>query len=115
MAKIWICSLSSQPILQEDSAIQVRCKAKSRVNSPKGVYPSFSSEQQASNNATHGLDLAEVGIDIGMPKKQRPWILGKTSITRPQNIKEKVVAWLGKFKVSEEVADSRMSPSWRRI
>lgn len=43
-----------------------------------------------------------------MPKKQRPWILEKMSITRPQNIKEKFVAWLGKFNVSEEVVDSSM-------
>uniref|UniRef100_L7N1R2 Phosphofurin acidic cluster sorting protein 2 n=1 Tax=Myotis lucifugus TaxID=59463 RepID=L7N1R2_MYOLU len=106
VAEIWICSLSNQPIHWEDSAIQARCKAKSRVNYSEGVYQSFSSEQQASNNATHGPDLAEEGIDMGMPKKQRPWILGKTSITRPQNIKEKVVAWLGKFKVLEEVVDS---------
>lgn len=115
VAKIWICFLSSQPILQEDSAIQGRCKAKSRVNYSNVVYQSFSSEQQASYNATNGLDQAEKGTDMGMPNKQRPWVLGKTSITTPQNIKEKVVAWLGKFKVSEEVVDSRMSPSWRRI
>ncbi|KAK1331493.1 hypothetical protein QTO34_009450 [Cnephaeus nilssonii] len=72
VAEIWICSLSGQHILQENSAIQARCKAKSRVNYSKGVYQRFSSEQQANNNATHGLDLAEEGIDMGMPKKQRP-------------------------------------------
>uniref|UniRef100_G1Q6R5 Uncharacterized protein n=1 Tax=Myotis lucifugus TaxID=59463 RepID=G1Q6R5_MYOLU len=93
VARIWICSLSNQPI--------DRCKAKSSVNYSEGVYQSFSSEQQASNYATYGPDLAEEDIDMGMLKKQRPWIVGKTSIIRPQNIKEKVVAWLRKFKVLE--------------
>uniref|UniRef100_G1PZ05 Uncharacterized protein n=1 Tax=Myotis lucifugus TaxID=59463 RepID=G1PZ05_MYOLU len=102
VAEIWICSLSNQPIQWEDSAIQDRCKAKSRLNCSEGVYQSFACEQQA----TYGPNLAEVGIDMGMLKKQRPWILGKTSITRPQNIKEKVVAWLEKFKVLEEAVDS---------
>ena len=115
MAEIWICSLSCQPILQEESGIQVICKAKSMVNYSKGVYQSFYYEQQPSNNATHVLDLTEQAIGIGMPKNQRPWILGKTFITRPQNIKENVVAWLSKFTVSEEVVDSSMSPSWSRI
>uniref|UniRef100_G1Q2A0 Phosphofurin acidic cluster sorting protein 2 n=1 Tax=Myotis lucifugus TaxID=59463 RepID=G1Q2A0_MYOLU len=107
VAEIWICSLSNQPIHQEDSAIQARCKAESMVNYSDWVYQSFSSEQQASNNTTHGPDLAEEGVDMGMPKKQRPWILGKTSIIRPTNIKEKVVVWLGKFKVLEEAVDSQ--------
>uniref|UniRef100_G1PZ25 Phosphofurin acidic cluster sorting protein 1/2 C-terminal domain-containing protein n=1 Tax=Myotis lucifugus TaxID=59463 RepID=G1PZ25_MYOLU len=97
----WICSLSNQPIHWEDCAIQDRCKAKSRVNYSEGVYQRFSSEQQAGNYATYGPDLSQEGIDMGMLKKQRPWIVGKTSIIRPQNIKEKVVACLGKFKVLE--------------
>lgn len=92
VAEIWICSLSSQPILQEESAIQARCKAKSMVSYSKGVYQSFFYEQQASNNATQVLDLSEEGIGMEMPKNQRPWILGNTFITRPQNIKENVVA-----------------------
>uniref|UniRef100_G1PUR4 Phosphofurin acidic cluster sorting protein 1/2 C-terminal domain-containing protein n=1 Tax=Myotis lucifugus TaxID=59463 RepID=G1PUR4_MYOLU len=101
VAENWICSLSNQPIHWEDSAIQDRCKAKSRVNYSEGVYQRFSSEQQASNYATYGPDLAEEGIDMGMLKKQRPWRVGKKSIIRPQNIKEKVVAWLRKLKVLE--------------
>lgn len=59
VVEIWICSLSSQPILQKDSAIQAICKAKSKVNYSKSVYQNYSSEQQASNNATHGIELVE--------------------------------------------------------
>lgn len=115
VAEIWICSLSSQPILQAESAIQARCKANSMANFSKGINQSFFYEQQASNHATHVLDLTEVAIGMGMPKNQRPWILGKTFITRPQNVKENVAAWLSKFTVSEVVVDSSMSPSWKRI
>ncbi|ELK32797.1 hypothetical protein MDA_GLEAN10000041 [Myotis davidii] len=61
--------MSNQPIHWEESAIQDRCKAKSRVNYSKGLHKSFSSEQQASNYATYGPNLAEKGIDMGMLKK----------------------------------------------
>uniref|UniRef100_L7N197 Phosphofurin acidic cluster sorting protein 1/2 C-terminal domain-containing protein n=1 Tax=Myotis lucifugus TaxID=59463 RepID=L7N197_MYOLU len=67
----------------------------------------FSSEQQARNYATYGPDLAEEGIDMGILKNQRPWIVGKTSNIRPQNIKDKFVAWLRKFKVLEEAVDEQ--------
>ncbi|XP_032764445.1 phosphofurin acidic cluster sorting protein 2 isoform X2 [Rattus rattus] len=111
VAEIWIVSLSSQPIDHEDSAMQAGPKAKSTDNYSEEEYESFSSEQEASDDAVQGQDLDEDDFDVGKPKKQRRSIVRTTSMTRQQNFKQKVVALLRRFKVSEEVLDSEQDPA----
>nr|KAF6270121.1 hypothetical protein mPipKuh1_013054 [Pipistrellus kuhlii] len=105
VAEIWIFSLSSQPIDHEDSTMQAGPKAKSTDNYSEEEYESFSSEQEASDDAAHGQDLDEDDFDVGKPKKQRRSV--------QQNFKQKVVALLRRFKVSEEVLDSEQDPAER--
>ncbi|KAM4662832.1 phosphofurin acidic cluster sorting protein 2 isoform 5-T5 [Discoglossus pictus] len=110
MAEIWIFSLSSQPIDHEDSAMHTSQKIKSTDNYSEEEYESFSSEQEASDDAVQGQDLDDDEYEVGKPKKQRRTIVRTTSITRQQNFKQKVVALLRRFKVSDEVLDSEQDP-----
>uniref|UniRef100_A0A8C3VV50 Phosphofurin acidic cluster sorting protein 2 n=1 Tax=Catagonus wagneri TaxID=51154 RepID=A0A8C3VV50_9CETA len=111
VAEVWVFSLSSQPIDHEDSAMQAGPKAKSTDNYSEEEYESFSSEQEASDDAVQGQDLDEDDFDVGKPKKQRRSIVRTTSMTRQQNFKQKVVALLRRFKVSDEVLDSEQDPA----
>uniref|UniRef100_A0A8C4VUG4 Phosphofurin acidic cluster sorting protein 2 n=1 Tax=Gopherus evgoodei TaxID=1825980 RepID=A0A8C4VUG4_9SAUR len=111
VAEIWIFSLSSQPIDHEDSTMQPSQKIKSTDNYSEEEYESFSSEQEASDDAVHGQDLDDDDYELGKPKKQRRSIVRTTSITRQQNFKQKVVALLRRFKVSDEVLDSEQDPA----
>ncbi|KAM6396645.1 phosphofurin acidic cluster sorting protein 2 isoform 8-T8 [Pluvialis apricaria] len=103
VAEIWIFSLSSQPIDHEDSAMQASQKIKSTDNYSEEEYESFSSEQEASDDAVQGQDLDDDEYELGKPKKQRRSI--------QQNFKQKVVALLKRFKVSDEVLDSEQDPA----
>ncbi|XP_059809807.1 phosphofurin acidic cluster sorting protein 2-like isoform X5 [Hypanus sabinus] len=111
VAEIWIFALSSQPIDHEDSAMQSGQKIKSTDNYSEEEYESFSSEQEASDDAVQGQDIDDDEFDLGKPKKQRRTIVRTTSITRQQNFKQKVVALLRRFKVSDEVLDSEQDPT----
>uniref|UniRef100_A0A8C3ME80 Uncharacterized protein n=2 Tax=Thraupidae TaxID=400783 RepID=A0A8C3ME80_GEOPR len=111
VAEIWIFSLSSQPIDHEDSTMQPSQKIKSTDNYSEEEYESFSSEQEASDDAVQGQDLDDDEYEMGKPKKQRRSIVRTTSITRQQNFKQKVVALLKRFKVSDEVLDSEQDPA----
>ncbi|XP_073212356.1 phosphofurin acidic cluster sorting protein 2 isoform X6 [Lepidochelys kempii] len=111
VAEIWIFSLSSQPIDHEDSTMQPSQKIKSTDNYSEEEYESFSSEQEASDDAVQGQDLDDDEYELGKPKKQRRSIVRTTSITRQQNFKQKVVALLRRFKVSDEVLDSEQDPA----
>uniref|UniRef100_A0A8D2Q2E4 Phosphofurin acidic cluster sorting protein 2 n=1 Tax=Zosterops lateralis melanops TaxID=1220523 RepID=A0A8D2Q2E4_ZOSLA len=95
VAEIWIFSLSSQPIDHEDSTMQASQKIKSTDNYSEEEYESFSSEQEASDDAVQGQVLF------------RAWLLP----VRQQNFKQKVVALLKRFKVSDEVLDSEQDPA----
>uniref|UniRef100_A0A4X2LG89 Phosphofurin acidic cluster sorting protein 2 n=1 Tax=Vombatus ursinus TaxID=29139 RepID=A0A4X2LG89_VOMUR len=111
VAEIWIFSLSSQPIDHDDSTMHSNQKIKSTDNYSEEEYESFSSEQEASDDAVQGQDLDDDEYDVGKPKKQRRSIVRTTSITRQQNFKQKVVALLRRFKVSDEVLDSEQDPA----
>ncbi|XP_038639970.1 phosphofurin acidic cluster sorting protein 2 isoform X4 [Scyliorhinus canicula] len=111
VAEIWIFALSSQPIDHEDSSMQPSPKIKSTDNYSEEEYESFSSEQEASDDAVQGQDMDDDDYDMGKPKKQRRTIIRTTSITRQQNFKQKVVALLRRFKVSDEVLDSEQDPT----
>ncbi|KAJ6655425.1 hypothetical protein lerEdw1_005125 [Lerista edwardsae] len=71
VAEILIFSLSSQPIDQEDSTIQASQKIKSTDNYSEEEYESFSSEQEASDDAVQGQDLDDDEYELGKTKKQR--------------------------------------------
>ncbi|XP_072485780.1 phosphofurin acidic cluster sorting protein 2 isoform X4 [Notamacropus eugenii] len=103
VAEIWIFSLSSQPIDHDDSTMHSSQKIKSTDNYSEEEYESFSSEQEASDDAVQGQDLDDDEYDVGKPKKQRRSI--------QQNFKQKVVALLRRFKVSDEVLDSEQDPA----
>ncbi|XP_031703201.1 phosphofurin acidic cluster sorting protein 2 isoform X2 [Anarrhichthys ocellatus] len=110
VAEIWIFSLSSQPIDHEDAALQGGQKIKCSDNYSEEEYESFSSEQEASDDAVQVQDLEDDEYDVRKPKKQRRSIVRTPSITR-QNFKQRVVALLKRFRVSDEVLDSEQDPA----
>uniref|UniRef100_A0A3Q2D6W0 Phosphofurin acidic cluster sorting protein 2 n=1 Tax=Cyprinodon variegatus TaxID=28743 RepID=A0A3Q2D6W0_CYPVA len=111
VAEIWIFSLSSQPIDHEEAALQEGQKIKCSDNYSEEEYESFSSEQEASDDAVQGQDLEDDEFDVRKPKKQRRSIVRTPSITRQQNFKQRVVALLKRFRVSDEVLDSEQDPA----
>uniref|UniRef100_A0A8D2LHY1 Phosphofurin acidic cluster sorting protein 2 n=1 Tax=Varanus komodoensis TaxID=61221 RepID=A0A8D2LHY1_VARKO len=111
IAEIWIFSLSSQPIDQEDSVMPMSPKTKAADNYSEEEYESFSSEQEASDDAVQGQELDDDEYELGKQKKQWRAIVRTPSITRQQNFKQKVVALLRRFKVSDEVLDSEQDPT----
>ncbi|XP_058470534.1 phosphofurin acidic cluster sorting protein 2 isoform X2 [Solea solea] len=110
VAEIWIFSLSSQPIDHEEAALQEGQKIKCSDNYSEEEYESFSSEQEASDDAVQGQDLEDDEYDVRKPKKQRRSIVRTPSITG-QNFKQRVVALLKRFRVSDEVLDSEQDPA----
>lgn len=102
VAEIWIFSLSSQPIDHEDAALHSGQKIKCSDNYSEEEYESFSSEQEASDDAVQGQDLEDDEYEVRKPKKQRRSIVRTASITRQQNFKQRVVALLKRFRVSDE-------------
>ncbi|XP_030299616.1 phosphofurin acidic cluster sorting protein 2 isoform X3 [Sparus aurata] len=110
VAEIWIFSLSSQPIDHEEAALQGGQKIKCSDNYSEDEYESFSSEQEASDDAVQVQDLEDDEYDVRKPKKQRRSIVRTPSITR-QNFKQRVVALLKRFRVSDEVLDSEQDPA----
>ncbi|XP_057715338.1 phosphofurin acidic cluster sorting protein 2 isoform X3 [Corythoichthys intestinalis] len=132
VAEIWIFSLSSQPIDHEDGGLQAGHKIKCSGNTlnvrsdfvyipnafsyfsdnySEEEYESFSSEQEASDDAAQTQDLEDDEYDVRKPKKQRRSIVRTASITRQQNFKQRVVALLKRFRVSDEVLDSEQDPA----
>ncbi|KAL6105226.1 pacs2 [Pungitius sinensis] len=111
VAEIWIVSLSSQPIDHEEAALQGGQKIKCSDNYSEEEYESFSSEQEASDDAVQVQDLEDDEYDVRKPKKQRRSIVRTPSITRQQNFKQRVVALLKRFRVSDEVLDSEQDPA----
>uniref|UniRef100_A0AAZ3RVB3 Phosphofurin acidic cluster sorting protein 2 n=1 Tax=Oncorhynchus tshawytscha TaxID=74940 RepID=A0AAZ3RVB3_ONCTS len=111
VADIWIFSLSSQPIDYEEAALQEGTKIKCSDNYSEEEYESFSSEQEASDDAVQGQDLEDDEYEVRKPKKQRRSIVRTASITRQQNFKQRVVALLKRFRVSDEVLDSEQDPA----
>lgn len=111
VAEVWVFSLCSQPVDHEDGAMQAGPKAKSVDNYSEEEDESFSSEQEASDDAVQGQDLDEDDFDMGKAEKQRRSVVRTTSMTRQQNFKQKVVALLRRFKVSDEVLDSEQDPT----
>uniref|UniRef100_A0A3B4TR25 Phosphofurin acidic cluster sorting protein 2 n=1 Tax=Seriola dumerili TaxID=41447 RepID=A0A3B4TR25_SERDU len=111
VAEIWIFSLSSQPIDHEEAALQGGQKIKCSDNYSEEEYESFSSEPEASDDAVQGQDLEDDEYRVRKTKMQRRSIVRTPSITRQQNFKQRVVALLKRFRVSDEVLDSEQDPA----
>uniref|UniRef100_A0A8C3P383 Phosphofurin acidic cluster sorting protein 2 n=1 Tax=Cyanoderma ruficeps TaxID=181631 RepID=A0A8C3P383_9PASS len=105
VAEIWIFSLSSQPIDHEDSTMQASQKIKSTDNYSEEEYESFSSEQEASDDAVQGQVL------LGEAAHLMLYLPKSVFNLQQQNFKQKVVALLKRFKVSDEVLDSEQDPA----
>ncbi|XP_058016389.1 phosphofurin acidic cluster sorting protein 1 isoform X2 [Ahaetulla prasina] len=101
VAEIKIYSLSSQPIDHEGLKSKLSDRSPDIDNYSEEEEESFSSEQEGSDDPLHGQDLFYEDDDLRKVKKPRRK-LTSTSITRP-NIKQKFVALLKRFKVSDEV------------
>ncbi|XP_067381701.1 phosphofurin acidic cluster sorting protein 2 isoform X3 [Channa argus] len=112
VAEISVYSLSSQPIDHEDGSGQAGRKTKTSDRSPdmdnysEEDDDSYSSEQEASDDAVHGQDLYDEDDEVRKPKKARRKMIRTTSMTRQPNFKQKFVALLKRFKVTDEVLDS---------
>ncbi|XP_033835550.1 phosphofurin acidic cluster sorting protein 2 isoform X1 [Periophthalmus magnuspinnatus] len=112
VAEISVFSLSSQPIDHEDGSGQAGRKTKTSDRSPdmdnysEEDDDSYSSEQEASDDAVHGQDLYDEDDEVRKPKKARRKMIRTTSMTRQPNFKQKFVALLKRFKVTDEVLDS---------
>ncbi|CDQ90534.1 unnamed protein product [Oncorhynchus mykiss] len=112
-AELSVYSLSSQPIDHEDGSGQTGTKAKALDRSPdmdnysEDDDDSYSSEQEASDDAVQPVDLYDEDDDgQRKPKKNRRKMIRTTSMTRQPNFKQKFVALLKRFKVTDEVLDS---------
>uniref|UniRef100_A0A8C9SIN9 Si:ch211-126j24.1 n=2 Tax=Scleropages formosus TaxID=113540 RepID=A0A8C9SIN9_SCLFO len=110
-AEISVHSLSSQPIDHEDNSGQAGPKSKASDRSPdidnysEEDDDSYSSEQEGSDDPVHGQDLYDEDDEVRKPKQPRK-MTRATSITRQPNFKQKFVALLKRFKVTDEVLDS---------
>uniref|UniRef100_A0A4W3JNG1 Phosphofurin acidic cluster sorting protein 1-like n=1 Tax=Callorhinchus milii TaxID=7868 RepID=A0A4W3JNG1_CALMI len=109
VAEISIYSLSSQPIDHEESNVPAGPKTKASDRSPdidnysEEEDDSFSSEQEASDDAVQGQDLYDEDDEVRKPKKTRRKMVRTMSMIRQPNFKQKFVALLKRFKVTDEV------------
>ncbi|XP_075795077.1 phosphofurin acidic cluster sorting protein 1 isoform X2 [Pelodiscus sinensis] len=102
VAEIKIYSLSSQPIDHEGLKSKLSDRSPDIDNYSEEEEESFSSEQEGSDDPLHGQDLFYEDEDLRKVKKTRRKLTSASAITRP-NIKQKFVALLKRFKVSDEV------------
>uniref|UniRef100_A0A3Q3FDH3 Phosphofurin acidic cluster sorting protein 2-like n=1 Tax=Labrus bergylta TaxID=56723 RepID=A0A3Q3FDH3_9LABR len=84
VAEISVYSLSSQPIDHEDGSGQAGRKTKTSDmdNYSEEDDDSYSSEQEASDDAVHGQDLYDEDDEVRKPKKPRRKMIRTTSMTR---------------------------------
>uniref|UniRef100_A0A8C4VIE1 Phosphofurin acidic cluster sorting protein 2-like n=2 Tax=Testudinoidea TaxID=8486 RepID=A0A8C4VIE1_9SAUR len=102
VAEISIYSLSSQPIDHEDGSVPSD-RSPDMDNYSEEDDDSFSSEQEASDDAVQGQDLYDEEDEVRKPKKARRKMIRTTSLSRQPNFKQKFVALLKRFKVMDEV------------
>nr|XP_033479179.1 phosphofurin acidic cluster sorting protein 1 isoform X1 [Epinephelus lanceolatus] len=112
-AELSVHSLTSQPIEQEDTSGHHGNKTKASDRSPdmenywEDDDDSFSSEQEGSDDAVPPQDMFDDDDDVqGKTKKSRRKMIRTASLTQQPNFKQKFVALLKRFKVSDEVLDS---------
>uniref|UniRef100_A0A8C7MZA2 Phosphofurin acidic cluster sorting protein 1 n=1 Tax=Oncorhynchus kisutch TaxID=8019 RepID=A0A8C7MZA2_ONCKI len=101
VAEMRVYSLSSQPIDHEMSKAKMSDRSPDIDNYSEEDEESYSSEQDGSDDPAHSQYLFDEEDDM-RKKKHRHKLTSTASITRP-NIKQKFVALLKRFKVSDEV------------
>uniref|UniRef100_A0A671VPF4 Phosphofurin acidic cluster sorting protein 1a n=1 Tax=Sparus aurata TaxID=8175 RepID=A0A671VPF4_SPAAU len=109
-AELSVHSLSSQPIEQEDTSGHHGNKSKASDRSPdlenywEDDDDSFSSEQEGSDDAVQPQDMYDDDDEVqGKTKKSRGKMIRTASLTQQPNFKQKFVALLKRFKVTDEV------------
>ncbi|TMS23847.1 Phosphofurin acidic cluster sorting protein 1 [Larimichthys crocea] len=112
-AELSVRSLFSQPIEQEDTSGHQGNKTKASDRSPDMENDwdddddSFSSEQEGSDDAAPRQDMYDDDDDVqGKMKKSHRKMIRTSSLTQQPNFKQKFVALLRRFKVTDEVLDS---------
>ncbi|KAM7069276.1 phosphofurin acidic cluster sorting protein 2-like [Molossus nigricans] len=105
VAKIWIFSLTSQPIEHEDCAMQAGPIAKA-TDMYEEEKESFHSGQEARKNTSHGEDLEKDDMVSGKPNKQWQSAVETTSMMKHQSFWPKDVGLLPSLTVSQEALNS---------
>ncbi|KAJ7996331.1 hypothetical protein DPEC_G00235980 [Dallia pectoralis] len=103
VAEMRVYSLSSQPIDHDVSKSKMSDRSPDVDNYSEEDEESYSSEQDGSDDPAHNQYLFDEEDDM-LKKKHRRKLTSAASITRGHpNIKQKFVALLKRFKVSDEV------------
>ncbi|XP_042154194.1 phosphofurin acidic cluster sorting protein 1-like isoform X2 [Oncorhynchus tshawytscha] len=102
VAEVRVYSLSSQPIDHEGPKAKMSDRSPDIDNYSEEEEESYSSEQEGSDDPIHGQYLYDEEDEV-RKKKPRRKLTSNASITRQPNIKQKFVALLKRFKVSDEV------------
>ncbi|XP_059361831.1 phosphofurin acidic cluster sorting protein 1-like [Carassius carassius] len=103
VAEIRVYSLSSQPIDHEGPKAKMNDRSPDIDNYSEEEEESYSSEQEGSDDPVHPVHYLDDEEDEVRKKKPRRKLTSNASITRQPNIKQKFVALLKRFKVSDEV------------
>ncbi|XP_068163994.1 phosphofurin acidic cluster sorting protein 1 isoform X1 [Antennarius striatus] len=102
VAEIRVYSLSSQPIDHEGPKAKMSDRSPDIDNYSEEDEESYSSEQEGSDDPIHGQYLFDEDEEV-RKKKPRRKLPSNAAITRQPNIKQKFVALLKRFKVTDEV------------
>uniref|UniRef100_A0A096LZ23 Phosphofurin acidic cluster sorting protein 1 n=1 Tax=Poecilia formosa TaxID=48698 RepID=A0A096LZ23_POEFO len=104
VAEIRVYSLSSQPIDHEGPKAKMSDRSPDIDNYSEEEEESYSSEQEGSDDPIHGQYLYDEDDEVRKkkPRRKLPPNASSTRATQP-NIKQKFVALLKRFKVSDEV------------
>ncbi|KAM9501390.1 phosphofurin acidic cluster sorting protein 1 isoform 2-T2 [Clarias gariepinus] len=102
VAEVRVYSLSSQPIDHEGPKAKMNDRSPDIDNYSEEEEESYSSEQEGSDDPVHGQYLYDEDDEVRKKKPRRKLTSG-AAITRQPNIKQKFVALLKRFKVSDEV------------
>uniref|UniRef100_A0A673B923 Phosphofurin acidic cluster sorting protein 1 n=1 Tax=Sphaeramia orbicularis TaxID=375764 RepID=A0A673B923_9TELE len=102
VAEVRVYSLSSQPIDHEAPKAKMSDRSPDIDNYSEEEEESYSSEQEGSDDPIHGQYLYDEEEEV-RKKKPRRKLPSNAAITRQPNIKQKFVALLKRFKVTDEV------------
>ncbi|XP_016892116.1 phosphofurin acidic cluster sorting protein 1 isoform X4 [Cynoglossus semilaevis] len=102
VAEVRVYSLSSQPIDHEGPKAKMSDRSPDIENYSEEEEESYSSEQEGSDDPIHGQYLYDEDEEV-RKKKPRRKLTSNAAITRQPNIKQKFVALLKRFKVTDEV------------
>ncbi|XP_015259481.1 PREDICTED: phosphofurin acidic cluster sorting protein 1 isoform X2 [Cyprinodon variegatus] len=102
VAEVRVYSLSSQPIDHEGPKAKMSDRSPDIDNYSEEEEESYSSEQEGSDDPIHGQYLYDEDDEV-RKKKPRRKLPPNAGSTRQPNIKQKFVALLKRFKVTDEV------------